>query len=72
MMIPLSKYFLLLAGLCLWAANASAQSTSIDPRTALSSACVAPSDETDSLEFTADSSYLQLNDADGYASVQHS
>lgn len=69
MMIPLSKFCLLLAGLCLCAANASAQSTSIDLRTALSSACVAPSNETDGLEFTADSSYLQLNNADGYASI---
>ena len=68
----IEQVFLLLAGLCLCAANPSAQSTSIDLRTALSSACVVPSDETDSLEFIADSSYLQLNDTDGYASVQHS
>ena len=69
MMIPFRNFCLLLTGFCLCAANASAQSASIDPRTALSSACIAPSDETNGLEFTSDSSYLQLNNVAAYASI---
>lgn len=57
--------------LCISVPLASAQSISIDPRTALPSACVAPSEQTGGLDFTPDSSYLQMNNAgnEAYASI---
>ena len=67
----LKLFYLLVSGLCLFASCATAQSNSIDPRTALAAACIAPSDKTGGLEFTADSSYIQLSSAgdNAYASI---
>ena len=59
-----SIFYLLISGLCACVSNAAAQSNSIDPRTALSAACIAPSGDTDGLELTADSAYLQLSSAE--------
>lgn len=49
----------------------SAQTNSIDPRTAMPSACIAPSARTDGLEFTSDANYLQLSSGgnQAYASI---
>ena len=44
------SFYLLVAGLCLCASGATAQSNSIDPRTALPAACIAPSAQTGGLE----------------------
>jgi hypothetical protein len=67
----LNQFYLLISGLCLFASAATAQSNSIDPRTALPSACIAPSAQTEGLEFTPDSSYLQLSSPgnEAYASI---
>jgi len=56
-------FYLLISGLCLLAPTATAQTIPIDPRNSMPSACIAPSEQTDGLEFTADSSYLQLSSA---------
>jgi len=67
----LNQFYLLISGLCLFASAATAQSNSIDPRTALPSACIPPSEQTDGLEFTPDSAYLRLGSAgnEAYASI---
>ena len=67
----LNLIHLLIAWFCLYGPVAIAQINSIDPRTAMPSACIAPSEQTDGLEFTPDSSYLQLNSPgnEAYASI---
>ena len=65
------SFYLLVSGLCLCASAATAQSNSIDPRTVLPAACIAPSELTGGLDFTPDSSYLRLNNAgnEAYAAI---
>ena len=66
-----NPFYLLIYWFCMYVPVATAQANSIDPRTAMPSACIAPSEQTGGLEFTADSSYLRLNSADdeAYASI---
>ncbi len=68
---PLKTIYWLIAGFWLTMPIAMAQPTPLDPRTAMPSACIAPSDQTGGLEFTPDSSYLRLNSAgsEAYASI---
>ena len=56
---------------CLCASIATGQVNSTDPRTALPTACIAPSEQTGGLGFAADSSYLQFNSGgnEAYASI---
>ena len=63
--------YLLIAWFCWYVPVATAQANSIDPRTAMPSACIAPSEQTGGLEFTPDSSYLRLSNAgnEAYASI---
>ena len=65
------SFYLLVPGSCLRASAATAQSTTIDPRTVLPAACIAPSELTGGLDFTPDSSYLRLNNAgnEAYAAI---
>jgi hypothetical protein len=67
----LNPIYLLSAWFCLYVPIVTAQINSIDPRTALPSACIAPSAQTEGLEFTADSSYLRLSSSgnEAYASI---
>ena len=67
----LNPIYLLVGWVCLYVPIASAQTNSLDPRTALPSACIAPSEQTGGLDFTADSSYLRLGSAgnETYASI---
>ena len=64
------RIYCLLTWFCLSMPFASAQSNAIDPRIALPSACIAPSEQTGGLEFAPDSSYLQLSSENqAYASI---
>jgi hypothetical protein len=67
----LNPFYLLVGLAYLIAPMAAAQPVSTDPRTAMPSACIAPSEQTGGLEFTPDASYLQLNSAGSgaYASI---
>ena len=57
----LKPIYWLITWFCLYVPIATAQTNPIDPRTAMPSACIAPSAQTEGLEFTPDSSYLRLS-----------
>jgi len=67
----LNPFCFLIGWACLYVPIATAQANPIDPRTALPSACIAPSEQTAGLDFTSDSSYLRLSSAgnEAYASI---
>jgi len=71
MRFRLNSHYLLIGWFCWYVPVATAQANSIDPRTAMPSACIAPSEQTGGLEFTPDSSYLQLSNPsnEAYASI---
>ena len=67
----LNPFHLLVTWFCLYVPIVTAQPGSIDPRTAMPSACIAPSEQTNGLEFAPDRSYLRLGSAGNaaYASI---
>jgi len=71
MAFQLNPFYFLITWFCLYVPIATAQANSINPRTALPSACIAPSEQTAGLEFTPDSSYLRLSKTgnEAYASI---
>jgi len=67
----LKPIYWLIACCCLPVPFAAAQTDSLDPRTAMPAACIAPSEQTGGLDFTPDSAYLRLGSPgnEAYASI---
>lgn len=63
MRFRLNPFYFAIGWLFLHVPIAIAQANSIDPRTAMPAACIAPSEQTAGLDFTPDSSYLRLDGA---------